>query len=271
MGEAERRQNRWLAEQVQDNDLPAKGGDDELPSASALSQIFQPPGDEQDRGDEMYGPTEKAEDGDMGGFTDDMDTKSVRMVLKALGGEEAGTIRRCLREILLAVGGLGGSRAAYKRERGRALDRIVSEIYSHPRVAATAKLLPSLRIVPGASLDITVNQETGGPWDFNILGNRRKARKLFGEQQPVLIISSVVCTAFCALQAMNGQRRDPEIVKRERIRAMVHLRFVCELYQMQLDEGRYFTHAHPSGATSWEEGCVQDIWSHPDVERIISH
>ncbi len=52
---------------------------------------------------------------------------------------------------------------------------------------------------------------------------------------------------------------------------MVHLRFVCEIYQMQLDEGRYFLHEHPSGATSWKESCVQEIWSHPDVERIINH
>ncbi len=72
-------------------------------------------------------------------------------------------------------------------------------------------------------------------------------------------------------RAMNGQRRDPEVVKRGRVRAMVHLRFVCELYQMQLDNGRYFLHEHPGGATSWKENCVQDIWPHPDVERIINH
>ena len=97
-----------------------------------------------------------------------------------------------------------------------------------------------------------MDQETGESWDFDILENRIKARKLFDDQQPALIIGSVVCTAFSALQAMNEQRRDPEVVKRERIRAMVHLRFVCELYQMQLDEGRYFLHEHPSGATSWK-------------------
>jgi hypothetical protein len=70
---------------------------------------------------------------------------------------------------------------------------------------------------------------------------------------------------------MNEQRRDPEVVERERIRAMVHLRFVRELYQMQLDEGRYFLREHPGGATSWEESCVRDIWAHPDVGRIINH
>ena len=82
-----------------------------------------------------------------------------------------------------------------------------------------------------------VNQESGEPWDFDLLKNRHKAWRLHDEQQPALLIGSVVCTAFSALQAVNEQRRDPEVVKREWIRAMVHLRSVCELYQMQLDEG----------------------------------
>ena len=51
---------------------------------------------------------------------------------------------------------------------------------------------------------------------------------------------------------------------------MVHFRFVCQLYQMQLDAGRYFLHEHPVGATSWKEKCVEEIWQHPSVERIIS-
>ena len=166
------------------------------------------------------------------------------MVLKALDHEQAGVVRRCEREIPLAVRSLGGSRGAYKRERKVALNRIVSEIYSPPRVASAAKLLPSLKIIPGASLDITADQENGKPWDFDLVENRLKARKLYDEQRPALLVGSVICTAFSAFQAMNEQRRDPEVVQRERIRAMVHLRFVCGLCQMQLDEGRYFLHEH---------------------------
>ena len=162
----------------------------------------------------------------MDALTEDMDSKSVSHVLHALDREQADIIRQCEREILIAIRDFGGSRAAYKRERTKALNRIVSEVYSLPRVAAAAKLLPSLRIIPGASLDITVNQENGEPWDFDILENRLKARALYAEQRPALLVGSVICTAFSALQAMNEQRRDPEVVKRERIRAMVHLRFV---------------------------------------------
>ena len=76
-----------------------------------------PPGGNENRGDEMYEPPGKADDDDMEGFTDDMDTKSVGMVLKALGREQADVVLRCGCEILLSIRGLGGSRAACKPER----------------------------------------------------------------------------------------------------------------------------------------------------------
>ena len=92
----------------------------------------------------MYEATGKADEDDdlMDAFTDDMDVKSAGMILKALDHEQAGVVRRCGREILWAVRGLGGSRGAYKRERKVATNRIVSEVYSPPRVASAAKLLP---------------------------------------------------------------------------------------------------------------------------------
>jgi len=269
--EADKRQNRWLAEQIQGTDMPANGGVDELPSASAPPQSFRPPGEEEEnRGTDMYVPTENEDDDDMEGFTEDMDTRSVGLVLQALDRGQSSIVEQCEREILLAIRSLGGSRKGYKRERKAALNRIVSEIYSPPRVTAAAKLLPSLRLIPGAALDLTVNQEDGNPWDFDIKANREKARDLFETQRPALVIGSVLCTAFSQIQALNAHRRDPQVIARERVRAMVHLRFVCQLYQMQLDEGRYFLHEHPAGATSWKEECVETIWRNPSVERIVN-
>ena len=46
---------------------------------------------------------------------------------------------------------------------------------------------------------------------------------------------------------------------REYVRAMVHLRFVCELYTEQVQAGRYFLHEHPANATSWQEECMQKV------------
>ena len=44
---------------------------------------------------------------------------------------------------------------------------MVSEIYSPPRVTALAKMLPSLGMIPGFAMDITVNDKNGNPYDFS--------------------------------------------------------------------------------------------------------
>ena len=38
-------------------------------------------------------------------------------------------------------------------------------------------------------------------------------------------------------QAINALRHDPQVVARERVRAMVLFGFVCQLFQMQIDTG----------------------------------
>ena len=59
------------------------------------------------------------------------------------------------REIIAVIRYLGGDGHRYRRERQRAMNRVVSEIYSPPRVAASINLLPELRLIPGFSLDLT--------------------------------------------------------------------------------------------------------------------
>ena len=72
--EADHGQNRWLAEQVQEADVPAKGGDEGLPQAGTPPQNPQPPPDV-DRSSGMYepsGPGGGENDDLMDAFTDDM-------------------------------------------------------------------------------------------------------------------------------------------------------------------------------------------------------
>jgi len=90
----------------------------------------------------MYEPTEKLDVDDMDGFTDDMDTKSVGLVLQALDRGQGSIVEQCEREILLAMRGLGGSRGAYKRERKVARNRIVSGVYSPPQSDGGGKAPP---------------------------------------------------------------------------------------------------------------------------------
>ena len=82
----------------------------------------------------------------------------------------------------------------------------------------------------------------------------------------MFLIGSPMCTAFSSWQALNAVKRDAGIVHREWVRAMLRLRFVCELYQEQLDAGRYFLHEHPAGATSWGEECIKELMAQQDVE-----
>ena len=38
-----------------------------------------------------------------------------------------------------------------------------------------------------------------------------------------------------------------------------HLKFVCYLYKLQHDAGRYFLHEHPIGAASWREEYITRV------------
>ena len=57
--------------------------------------------------------------------------------------------------------------------------------------------------------------------------------------------------------------------ERRRIASDVHLAFVAELYQLQMDEGRYLLHESPAGAKSWERAPIAKIAGDPRVERVV--
>ena len=116
--------------------------------------------------------------------------------------------------ILSLVASIGGNRKAYKKERSAAMKRIVSEIYSPPRVTAAAKLLPSLKIIPGFALDITTVDEEGRPWDFSKLEMRQAASAKVEAEQPMVLVGSPMCTDYSAWQQINNAvvgRDDTEI------------------------------------------------------------
>ncbi len=50
---------------------------------------------------------------------------------------------------------------------------------------------------------------------------------------------------------------------------MVHIRFVCELYKLQDECGRYFVHEHPQGGTSCYESCVKEVMERDGVSKTI--
>jgi hypothetical protein len=66
--------------------------------------------------------------------------------------------------------------------------------------------------------------------DFDLESNQIKALELVRTQKPAMLIGSPMCTAWCSWQALNNIKRDPEVVRREVIRARMHLDFMVSIY-----------------------------------------
>ena len=54
-------------------------------------------------------------------------------------------------------------------------------------------------------------------------------------------------------------------------KAIRHITFCCELYQLQLDAGRYFLHEHPWSAKSWNVNEMRLLQNDPRVEKVMTH
>ena len=90
--------------------------------------------------------------------------------------EEQEEMNECNREIMKVIKELGGNGKSYIRKRKKAVNRIIAEVYSGPRITSAAKLLPHLGLLPGFALDLTTNGDDGEPWDFTSEEHRQRAR-----------------------------------------------------------------------------------------------
>ncbi len=247
------------AERDHQNRLPGSGG-------SSGSRSLKERGDDPERqgGDTHQGNEPEAMDGadaEMnGGEATRETTQGDDMMIGHVGLDETH---------VMLLGHLGVQRGAYRRESRKAYNRIVSEIYSPPRVTRMISCLPSLKLLPGYALDITVEDPDDGlPWDFDNPAKREKARKLIREQKPLFLIGSPMCTAWCTWQRLNEIRGDGEKLRRAKVRARLRLDFTMELYAEQVEAGRYFLHEHPKSASSWEEESVRRIRQLEGVDLV---
>ncbi len=176
----------------------------------------------------------------------DDDLSHVTGQLGRLSAQADDVIAHLMLDQLCASGG------SYRRETKRAMKNLISEVYSPPRVTAELKKRKMGRLVPGLALDLTViDPDDDQPWDFARQDKREKARRLFREQKPLLLIGSPVCTAWSAWQRINKFLcKDQEKMRRLKVQAAVHLEFVVDLYRDQIERGRYFLHEHPMQASS---------------------
>ena len=162
--------------------------------------------------------------------------------------------------------------SGYRREARQASKKIVSEIYSPPRVTAELKRLQGKyrKLAPGYAMDLTTTDPLDGkPWDFSFLEKRERARRMLRRQKPYMLIGSPMCRAFSTWQFLNAFKAvNPEVVEKARKEAVEHLKFVVSLYYEQIEGGRHFLHEHPLGSTSWQIAEVADLAEVPGVTRV---
>ena len=105
-------------------------------------------------------------------------------LMDVLTRDDRDAVREAIAEIMNVVRALGGSDRKIMRHRNEALKAVVSEIYSPSQVAASAKLLPELRVIPGFALDLTTADEDGILWDFGSKVMRDRAMGKVKSERP---------------------------------------------------------------------------------------
>ena len=126
---------------------------------------------------------------------------------------------------------LGSSGRSFKREKRASCRRLVSEMYSPPRVTAEIRRMKHRHLLPGFALDLTVvDPDDGLPWDFSNAGKREKARQMRRRQRPYILIGSPECKEFSTLHALNkATSSDPAAYDRAKRRAKKHIEFMVEM------------------------------------------
>ena len=80
------------------------------------------------------------------------------------------------------------------------------------------------------------------------------------------MLPSAASAATIIMQHINKHRRDPKVIEKEIAEGRVYLQFMISLYAIQMEEGRYFLHEHPSTASSWSEREMLLLAASPSVK-----
>ena len=160
------------------------------------------------------------------------------------------------------VDGSNGDQGKVEGEIAAALYRAsqpdIAEFYSPPRVNEEAK---KWGLTPGMAFDLTVG------WDFRRAEDRKLAMAYVKEKKPRLVIGSPMCTMFSALQNLSKWNEEKQIKWCE---AREHIRFMIEIYKVQLHEGRWFLHEHPASASSWDLEEMNDMEQKEKVKIYVA-
>ena len=91
------------------------------------------------------------------------------------------------------------------------------------------------------------------PWDLSKKDVQERCMAKVIKEKPGPLIGSPMCRGWSQIMNINCPRMSREERDARMKEAREHFQFVCTLYRLQHDEGRYFAHEHPQGAGSWTQ------------------
>ena len=126
----------------------------------------------------------------------------------------------------------------------------IADVYSPKRFAALAQ---QYKLRPGFAVDLCETKEIGEYWNLNKTADVELLHELIDREEPLLITGSPPGHLFSKLQAISWNKIPPEIREKRMKEALHHLHTSCDVYEKQIQQGRYFLHEAPWGATSWKD------------------
>ena len=130
------------------------------------------------------------------------------------GGDHNDDIGADAEICLLMMEQMGGYKRSYRRERAAAFRRVVTEVYSPPRLTSMIGDMRKQGLGPGLSLDITcTDPDDGQPWDLSVPAKQEKALRMIREQRPLFLVGSPCCREFSTWQALNAAKHNRDEAK----------------------------------------------------------
>ena len=91
------------------------------------------------------------------------------------------------------------------------------------------------------------------------------------DKKPYFLVGSPTCTAFRALQALNKSSMDPAKWDARCETGIRHLRCEIKIYRLQVGQGRWLLHEHPSSASSRKLPAIQTLICGLSIEKTVAH
>ena len=129
------------------------------------------------------------------------------------------------------------------------------EIYGRGRIVELANTTQHLNVLGDQALDLRTLKPNGQPWDFTPKSDRIEAL-VVKDRIPRWVIRSPPCTACSSIMNLNHVKTSKTQIDRIMTEARTHLRFMVDIYRIQLAGGRHVLRKHPAPTSSWKDPAM---------------